>query len=737
MKKAEALKTYKNTENIELVKLYSDAAKYYVSNRDRNLLPIYIPLPKPPAWHLIDNFGMEPEDQYFRRKEVPERIKELESKFDTIDEIYEELKENYHLYRKELKYIQDEIYFELYGYWFFNNGVPTYISGYHYVELNHWKGPDGYMQYRDRDREWFLFADYMIRLKNFLGFNTPKPRQCGDTTKACVIIYLRMSRKLKANSGLQSKTDGHAAEVFEEHFVEPWRSLPFWLKPLHKDSDDPKSGLNFIPPPQTASKNRSTGRKGAVLAKSRGLESKITFKSSGLHAYDTWRLYCYHGDEVGKTKDVDIYNRTMIVRKAMARGAKIDSFMINTSTVNEMLKAGGLNFKRLCDQSMFHDSFKSPTGRTASFLATLFQSGTRGLEGFVGKYGEDIVDTPTPEQVEYSKKAYPYKIEAHHYIGSYEKIMNERKMLQEAKDIKGLNEEIRMTPIEYRECWKKAVTDNGFPSNRMEDRVADIALIKAGVDCPIRRGDFVLSDEKDFHSRIIFIEHERGLFEISVNLPDNLTNRIIINRNQRGPAVSDWGIAGGDEFQPKKTEGRRMSDGGGAVFQYKTKEDNESDVMRWVGNRFVCVYRHRPDTIEEYCKHMLFMCRYFGVHYFPENNLYEVPRYFIKMGYAGFLKYEYDAKQNRWKHQAGWTNTGDNPKRVWNKLRDHFNIHTEREMHSLLLDEGIDIDGVEQLTDFDVLVAAGSCLYGAEDMSMEETTQANKRTVDIREFFAN
>ena len=739
MNKAEAIRAYAKTNYSELVESYLNADKYYISNKDdKNLIPIYIPLPNPPKWELIDGFGKLPEEQFFMKREKPEQVKELEAQFDTIDEVWEELRQNYPKYKKVFKFIQDEIYYELNGYWFFNNGTPTYISGTHYVMLNEWQGPDGYMQYRDRDREWFLFADYMARLSNFMGFNTPKPRRCGDTTKASVYIYLRMSRAIKANSGLQSKTDTHAKEVFEEHYVEPWRGLSFWLKPLHSGTDDPKSGFNFVPPANTATKNKSTGKKGAILAKSRGLESKVTFGASGVHVYDTWRLHDYHGDEVGKTKDVNIYKRTMVVRKSLSLGTSIIGFMVNTSTVNEMLKEGGKNFGRLCEQSMFHDAFKNPSGRTTTWLATLFQPATRGLTNFVGKYGEGIIDTPTPQQIEFSKKHYPKKQEEHHYIGSYEFLMNERKSLQAAGDVEGLNEEIRMNPIEYRECWKKSVTDSGFPVNRMEDRIIDLGFIKQVEDTPIKIGDFVPEDIKNPDSDIIFVEHPNGKFEVSYLFPEkNMANRKVKVKGQWTPVTTEWGIAGGDDFQPKKVEGRRMSDGSGAVFMYKTRSDSQKEnIEEMEGGRFVCVYRYRPPTIEEYCEDMLSMIRYYGVLYFPENNIYESVRHIIKRGYAGFLKYAFDVKQGKFKTNAGWANTGDTPKRVWNKLRDYFNCNAEREMHIDLLQEGVDIDGIEQFTDYDLLVASGSCLLGAEDLSMEEATGKSKEKTDIGNFFS-
>lgn len=51
---------------------YEDSAEYCVVNDDdRNLVPIFIPLPQPPRWDLIDGYGKRKEDQVFEYVEVP------------------------------------------------------------------------------------------------------------------------------------------------------------------------------------------------------------------------------------------------------------------------------------------------------------------------------------------------------------------------------------------------------------------------------------------------------------------------------------------------------------------------------------------------------------------------------------------------------------------------------------------------------------------------------------------
>jgi hypothetical protein len=205
------------------------------------------------------------------------------------------------------------------------------------------------------------------------------------------------------------------------------------------------------------------------------------------------------------------------------------------------------------------------------------------------------------------------------------------------------------------------------------------------------------------------------------------------------PGRTDFGMASSDDFSAKKrTKGSRFSDGGGAVFMYKHPQDTlEVPLHQWIGHRFICLYKHRPDTTDEFGEDMIMMCQYLGVMMFPENNLYVVAKYFLDRGYGGYLKYEIDPKTGKFKKNAGWTNVGDNPQRLWRKMRDHFTLHSCREMHLSLLGDVVDIDGIECITDYDRFAAAGGALMGAEDFTMEDMDRHKKEAIDIKRYFTN
>ena len=157
---------------------YKDAESSFIINDDPDLIRLEIPLPVCPDIRKIDGYGLKCADQKFRYVEIPLRLKKLEdevrydfsSKYrrgnilidiasyktitcrDVVEEIWARLNKYKDDYLIEIEWIKRQWYYLLNGYWFFNNGVPTYIIGSHYFYLNYFRLDVGRPQYRDRDR---------------------------------------------------------------------------------------------------------------------------------------------------------------------------------------------------------------------------------------------------------------------------------------------------------------------------------------------------------------------------------------------------------------------------------------------------------------------------------------------------------------------------------------------------------------------------------------------------------
>jgi hypothetical protein len=65
------------------------------------------------------------------------------------------------------------------GFWFYNNGKPTYITGLHYFYLSHWVIDIGYPSFRIPDLKWFYFWEYCVEDPDCFGMNEVTQRRQG------------------------------------------------------------------------------------------------------------------------------------------------------------------------------------------------------------------------------------------------------------------------------------------------------------------------------------------------------------------------------------------------------------------------------------------------------------------------------------------------------------------------------------------------------------------------------
>ena len=77
---------------------------------------------------------------------------------------------NIELNREQLAFAEKEFYRIKDGFWFYNNGVPTYITGRHYYYLQYSvlenrKSPE----YRDASRDYFLYLEHWSNVYWCLG----------------------------------------------------------------------------------------------------------------------------------------------------------------------------------------------------------------------------------------------------------------------------------------------------------------------------------------------------------------------------------------------------------------------------------------------------------------------------------------------------------------------------------------------------------------------------------------
>lgn len=472
----------------------------------------------------IDGYRQHQSEQYFRKKEIPSIFNDLEFD-DDGNAVYTD--EQIDFIKTEWAKIND-------GYWFYNNGEPTYITGLHYFYLNYWTLEDGNTpDYRDVDRRYFYFHDYCETLPQCFGIIRIKKRREGATSQAtCYIVWKAITQR-KSFCGIISKTGKDASDAFVYMVMNGYRNLPVFFKPRAED-EETKTELVFK---KKKDKRKSKGReKGQIFDDDIGLESKINFKNTALNSYDSGRTTAMLMDEAGKwPKEVPVNQYWPIVKKTMMRGAIKVGFCLIPSTANDA-KSGGEPYKALFDDSSHFENPYTGTG-----LYRYFCPAYDGYEGFIDQYGMSIIETPTEEQKEYIKARYGMVIET----GAKDYLINQRKII---KDKKALSEEIRMNPFTEEEAFMIDQKKCYFNSEKIYNQI-----------------DFLKEERVNLRRIRLFWKNERtvdwaddpeGSWLVH-KFPDKTEQNLITERDgQRHPGNAHKFVSGIDPFKSSVISGK-------------------------------------------------------------------------------------------------------------------------------------------------------------------------------------
>ena len=113
------------------------------------LAGLLILLPAQPPEEKILGYGKPVDMQLWERSPVPTEMSRIKS-MDEWAEMPREFREKFH------PYIEEEFRRRREGLWFFNKGIPTYITGRHYMMLQWTKLDVGYPDYLAFQRDIFI-----------------------------------------------------------------------------------------------------------------------------------------------------------------------------------------------------------------------------------------------------------------------------------------------------------------------------------------------------------------------------------------------------------------------------------------------------------------------------------------------------------------------------------------------------------------------------------------------------
>jgi hypothetical protein len=597
-------------------------------------------------------------------------------------------KTNPDFYNPELQaYRNQEWDRRLNGFWFYNNGWATYVTGLHYFYLTHWKLDIGYPEFRVTDMHFFYFLEYVVQDPGCLGMVEVTKRRQGKTMRAGCFLYDLPSRSKNKNAGIQSKTESDAKDnVFAKGVIMPFKYLPDFFVPIYDTEKGltPKSELRFF----------KTNKRGAIddiFENKIELESAIGFRGSDKFSYDGLKLHRYVGDEVGKTINVNVYERHQVVQFCLQQEENIIGKALYTTTVEEM-ENGGEHFKELWMAS--DQSKKNANGRTKSGLYQYFTPAYRTL--FYNKFGE-------PDE-QRAKDFY----------------MAERDALKD--DTRALASYIRKNPFTIEEAFFSEGETCLFDALAINKQIDSITWIDKKE--LYLRGEFMWEGgERD--TKVVFKETSNGKFLVhkKVNPFDtDFYNQVKEYGTKKEPDNDKKFAIGADPFDHNITAGTNRSDGAAYVYR-------KYDAMDELSETFLVEYLNRPEKAEIFYEDMIKICHFFGCKILPEDNKVGLIKYFEYRGYERFLtKMPNSAK-------FGISATVKTHQQIAEEIESYVTDNLHKVIFENLLKDWLAFD-INKTTKFDATMACGYTLIASSKSKFAQQIEQKQKLYDIRDVFS-
>ena len=521
-------------------------------------------------------------------------------------------------------YIDDEFTKRDEGHWFYNNKVPTYITGTHYMYLQWTKIDVGRPDYREANRIFFIFWEACKADARAYGMCYLKNRRSGFSFMSSSETVNQATSTSDARFGILSKTGADAKKMFTDKVVPISVNYPFFFKPIQDGMDRPKTELAYRVPASKLTRKSITAKE--TREELEGLDTTIDWKNTGDNSYDGEKLRLLVHDESGKWERPDnILNNWRVTKTTLRLGSKIIGKCMMGSTSNALDK-GGNNFKKLYDES--NVTKRNRNGQTSSGLYSLFIPMEWNFEGFIDTYGLPVFETPE----EPIKGVDGQWID----IGVIEHWDNEVEGLKSDQD--GLNEFYRQFPRTEQHAFRDETKQSLFNLAKIYEQVDyNEDLRNTSV---VTTGSFQWENGlKD--TRVIFVPNKTGRFKVSWVPNKNLQNRVIIKNGLKHPGNEDLGAFGCDSYDISGTVDTRASNGSLHGLTKFSMEDVPP-------NHFFLEYIARPQTAEIFFEDVLMALVFYGMPILAENNKPRLLYYLKRRGYRGF-------SMNR-------------PDKIWNKL---------------------------------------------------------------------
>ena len=619
---------------------YNDKYGIVIISKDGTLGEIYniqgllVGLPLQPK--KVYSRSKKQQEQYWERQEDHKELKRINSIFQWNERASD-------FKNKWVDYIECEFDKRDLGYWFMNNGKPTYITGTHYNYLQWTKIDVGYPNYREANRIFYIFWEACKADKRSFGMCYLKIRRSGFSFMgSCEAVNTGTISK-DSRIGILSKTGGDAKKLFTDKVVPISNNYPFFFKPIQDGMDKPKTELAYRVPASKITKKNMYETEEVELE---GLDTTIDWKNTSDNSYDGEKLQLLIHDESGKwDKPDNILNNWRVTKTCLRLGSKIIGKCMMGSTSNALDK-GGDNFKKL-----YYDSDvtrRNANGQTKSGLYSLFIPMEYNFEGYIDRYGMPVLDTPTNPVVGNDGE--------YIYIGAVNYWENEVASLK--NDADALNEFYRQFPRTESHAFRDESKQSLFNLTKIYQQIDyNDSLIKEHY---LTRGSFHWQNGvKD--TKVIWSPDPKGRFLVSWVPKNNLQNKKESRNGRYFPGNEHLGAFGCDSYDISGTVGGGGSNG--ALHGMTKYHMDEAPT-----NEFFLEYVARPQTAEIFFEEVLMACVFYGMPILVENNKPRLLYHFKNRGYRGYCMNRPDKRYSKLsvseKELGGIPNTSEDVKQA-------------------------------------------------------------------------
>jgi hypothetical protein len=525
---------------------------------------------------------------------------------------------------KWYEYIDEEFDRRDNGFWFTNNGKPTYITGAHYMYLQWSKIDVGAPDFREANRLFYIFWEACKADKRCYGMCYLKNRRSGFSFMSSAETVNLATLAGDSRYGVLSKTGADAKKMFTDKIVPISINYPFFFKPIQDGMDRPKTELAYRVPSTRFTRKKITVNE--KLEELEGLDTTIDWKNTGDNSYDGEKLALLVHDEAGKwERPENILNNWRVTKTCLRLGSRIIGKCMMGSTSNALDK-GGENFKKLYNASDV--TKRNRNGQTKSGLYSLFVPMEWNYEGFIDEHGVPVFTTPDVDVFDPSGELID--------VGVIDNWQNEVDGLK--GDADGLNEFYRQFPRTTEHAFRDESKNSIFNLVKIYEQIDyNEEMVRT---LGVTQGNFQwVNGVKD--SQVIFYPDRKGRFKVSWVPPQQIQNKVILKNGIRYPGNEHMGAFGCDSYDISGTVDGEGSKGALHGLTKFSMEDAPA-------NSFFLEYLSRPPTAEMFFEDMLMAIVFYGMPILAENNKPRLLYYLRRRGYRGF-------SMNR-------------PDKIWNKL---------------------------------------------------------------------